>query len=264
MTRLSGLWAMVLTDEQWGALKAALDAVRPSTGRPLADERRTIEGVVWRLRNGARWRAIPAEYGPWWRPAQLHIRWSKAGLWARLFALLRDAGRPELADVFVDGTVIRAHQKAAGGRGGGRANALGRSRGGFSTKACAACDAAGRPLAFALLPGQAAELRAAPALLAVAATLGTILRVVCDQAYSSAAWRALIAALGAEPVVPAHPRHKSAPPHDRVAYRRRHKVENLWGRLKEWRAVATRYEKTAASYLGDLHLAAAFDWLAVP
>jgi transposase len=94
--------------------------------------------------------------------------------------------------------------------------------------------------------------------------LGVVLRVVCDQAYSSAAWRALIAALGAEPVVPAHPTHKGAPPHDPVAYRRRHKVENLWARLKEWRAVATRYEKTAASYLGDLHLAAAFDWLAVP
>ena len=122
----------------------------------------------------------------------------------------------------------------------------------------------GRPLAFALLPGQAAELEAAPALLAVVVTLGAILRVVCDQAYSSAAWRALIAGHGAEPVVPAHPTHKGAPAHDRVAYRRRHEVENLWARLKEWRAVATRYERTAASYLGDLHLAAAFEWLAVP
>src|SRR3954467_3651779 len=79
MIRLSGIRAMVLTDEKWAALKAALDAVRPGTGRPLGDERRTVEGVIWRLRNGARWRSVPAEYGPWWRPAQLHIRWSKAG-----------------------------------------------------------------------------------------------------------------------------------------------------------------------------------------
>jgi transposase len=55
--------------------------------------------------------------------------------------------------------------------------------------------------------------------------LGVVLRVVCDQAYSSAAWRALIAALGAEPVVPAHPTHKRAPPHDPVAYHRRRKVD---------------------------------------
>ena len=150
------------------------------------------------------------------------------------------------------------------GRERDRREALGRSRGGFGTEACAACDAAGRPLAFALLPGRDAELRAAPALLAVVATLGAILRVVRDQAYSSAAWRALIAALGAEPAVPAHPTHKSAPPHDPIAYRRRHEVGNLRARLEEWRAVATRYGRTAASYLGDLHLAAAFEWLAVP
>ena len=98
----------------------------------------------------------------------------------------------------------------------------------------------------------------------LAAALGVALRVVCDWPYSSAAWRALIAALAAEPVVPAHPTYKNAPPHEPVAYRRRHEVENLWARLKEWRAVATRYEKTAASFLGDLHLAAAFEWLTVP
>jgi transposase len=131
---------MVLTDEQWVALKAALDAVRPGTGRPLRDERRTVEGVVWRLRNGARWRSVPAEYGPWWRPAQLHIRWSRTGVWARLFAHLRDAGRPELADVFVDGTVVRAHQKAAGARkkGGPRAR-------GTAARRSAAPAAASRP-----------------------------------------------------------------------------------------------------------------------
>jgi transposase len=123
---------MILSDEQWAALKGALDAVRPGTGRPLEDERRTVEGVVWRLRNGARWRSVPAEYGPWWRPAQLHIRWSKAGIWARLFERLRDAGRPELGEIFMDGTVVRAHQKAAGApeKGGPRANGIAARRSG--------------------------------------------------------------------------------------------------------------------------------------
>src|SRR3954467_2894175 len=114
MIRLSGIRAMVLTDEKWAALKAALDAVRPGTGRPLGDERRTVEGVIWRLRNAARRRAVPAEYGPWWRPAQPHVRWSKAGVRERLFERLRDAGRPDVAEVSPDGTVVRAHQKAAG------------------------------------------------------------------------------------------------------------------------------------------------------
>jgi transposase len=91
--------------------------------------------------------------------------------------------------------------------------------------------------------------------------LGVVPRAVCDRAYSSAAWRALIRERGAGPVVPARPTRKNAPLHDPAAYRRRHEVENLWARLEGWRAVATRYERTAASYLGDLHLAAAFGWL---
>ncbi len=122
------------------------------------------------------------------------------------------------------------------------------------------CDRRGRALAFHLVPGQASELRVAPILLAAVQTLGTLGRVVADRGYSSAAWRSLIQAAGAEAVVPANPTH---PPvvYDRAAYRRRHRIENLWARLKEWRALATRYDKTAASYLGGLHLAAALDWL---
>jgi transposase len=110
----------VLGDEEWVVLEAALDAARAREegGRPLADERRTVEAVVWRLRNGAKRRAVPVELGPWWRAARLHIRWSRSGVWARAFARLRDAGRPELGEAFLDGTSVRAHQKAAGARGG--------------------------------------------------------------------------------------------------------------------------------------------------
>lgn len=94
-----------------------------------------------------------------------------------------------------------------------------------------------------------------------AALLGRIGRVICDGAYSSAAWFALVKEAGGQPVVrqnPTHPRHQHF---NQAAYRRRHRVENLWARLKEWRALATRYDKTAASFTGGLYLAAAFDWL---
>jgi transposase len=123
-----------------------------------------------------------------------------------------------------------------------------------------ACDAAGRALAFRLLPGHRSELRTSDALLIAVVKLGPVQRVVCDRAYSSASWRAGIRLVGAEPVVPANRTHPSVR-YDRVVYRRRHRVEQLWGRLKEWRAVATRYEKTASSYLGVLHAAAALDWI---
>jgi transposase len=75
------------------------------------------------------------------------------------------------------------------------------------------------------------------------------------------AWVALVREAGALPGVRANPTHPQPKHFDRAAYRRRHKVENLWAKLKEWRAIATRYDKTTASFGGGLYLAAAFQWL---
>lgn len=122
------------------------------------------------------------------------------------------------------------------------------------------CDGRGRALAFRLLPGHRSELKASDALLIAVVRMGRVGRVVCDRAYSSASWRSGIRLVGGEPVVPSNPRHPAVP-YDRAAYRRRHHVEQLWGRLKEWRAVSTRYEKTAESFLGALHVAASLDWI---
>ena len=68
---------------------------------------------MWRHQNGAKWRAVPAELGPWWRAAQVFIRWARAGVWERLLALVQER-RVKLGMVFLDGTSVRAHQKAAG------------------------------------------------------------------------------------------------------------------------------------------------------
>src|SRR3954447_16675572 len=116
----------ILSDGEWSRLKAALDEARSGTGRPLGDERQAVEAVIWRQRNGAKWPAVPSELGPWWRAAQLHMRWSRAGswlragIWERAVALLRDVGQPELGEVFLDGTNVRAHHQAAGATGGPR------------------------------------------------------------------------------------------------------------------------------------------------
>ena len=110
----------MLSDSQWEILHDALKQVCRGPGRPLADQRQTIEAIIWRMSNGAKWRAVPSEFGPWHRAAQLHIRWSQKGVWERVFALLRKTGHAELRRVFLDGSNIRAHQKAAGAKKGGR------------------------------------------------------------------------------------------------------------------------------------------------
>ena len=119
-------------------------------------------------------------------------------------------------------------------------------------------DGRGRAVAFVLAPGQAHELPMAPGLLDCLPDVPGW--VVGDRGLASDAFRERIGNMGARPATP--PKRTDAP----VAcpewiYVNRRLVENLWARLKEWRAVATRYEKTAKSFLGVLCLAAAADWL---
>lgn len=88
----------------------------------------------------------------------------------------------------------------------------------------------------------------------------TPLWVVADRGYSSDAIRAQVWDMGARPAIPAKRREAAQRCPDFI-YVHRNQVERLWGRLKEWRAVATRYEKAATSFKGVLCLAAARDWL---
>ena len=119
-------------------------------------------------------------------------------------------------------------------------------------------DSRGRAITFVLAPGQAHEAPLAPALLD--ALPGRPLWVVADRGYASDALRAQVWARGARPAIPAR-RNEAAMRCPDWIYRHRNEVERLWGRLKEWRAVATRYEKLARSFMGVLCIAASLDWL---
>ena len=103
----------VLTEVQWKRLAPLIEAVRPRGKTEHHDLRRTMEAIIWRHRNGATWRAIPAELGPWWMAAQTFNRWGHLGVWERLLELAQERG-VALGMAFLDGTTIRAHQKAAG------------------------------------------------------------------------------------------------------------------------------------------------------
>jgi transposase len=109
-----------------------------------------------------------------------------------------------------------------------------------------------------LAPGQANELPMAPGLLSFLATFA--LWIVADRGYASHALRMLIWSLGSRPAIPAKRNEApvACPP---WIYNNRNLVERCWSRLKEWRAVATRYEKSERSFMGVLCMAATMDWL---
>jgi transposase len=106
---------MMLTDAQWTMLEPLVEACRLHAKVPPSDLRRTVSAILWRHENGAKWRALPAELGPWWMAAQTFIRWARLGVWERLLNLVQERG-VQLKMTFLDGTNVRAHQKAAGAR----------------------------------------------------------------------------------------------------------------------------------------------------
>jgi transposase len=111
-----------LTDEQWERLKPLLPPQKPKTGRKNLNHRRIINGILWILRTGAPWDDLPRRYGKRGTVSSRFYRWRQKGIWERIFADLQaqaDAeGNLDWTIHFVDSTVIRAHQHAAGAKGG--------------------------------------------------------------------------------------------------------------------------------------------------
>ena len=135
---------------------------------------------------------------------------------------------------------------------------MGRSRGGLSTKIHATVDALGHPTGFVLTPGQACDLDGADVLLpALAAPI-----VIADKGYD-ADERVLqpLAQAGKTAVIPPKANRKIQRDYDKDLYQTRHRIENFFGKLKHFRAIATRYDKTARNFLAAVYLAAVTVWL---
>ena len=112
-----------LTDAQWRRLKPLLPPERPRTGRPNHDHRTILNGILWVLRTGAPWRDMPERYGPVGTVSSRFYRWREAGLWDRVLSALQAEadvrGEIDWDLHFVDATLVRAHQHAAGARRSG-------------------------------------------------------------------------------------------------------------------------------------------------
>lgn len=209
-----------------------------------------LDAVLWIARTEAPWRDLPDRFGPFNSVPKRFDRWARKGTWTKVFDELQD---PDLEWLLIDSTIIRAHQHAAGAESSTAGDEqLGRSRGGFSTKIHVAVDGRGNPVRVLLSPGQAGDITFAPELVAGLKAEA----VVGDQGYDSDAFVKSVEASGAQAVIPPKKNRVVKREYDRHVYKVRNLMERFFNQLKQLRRVATRYEKTATSFLAMVHLGA--------
>ncbi|MFD5463944.1 IS5 family transposase [Kitasatospora sp. NPDC127059] len=285
-----------ITDAAWARIEPLLPQ-RDGAGRPWRDHRQVVNGVLWRLRTGAPWRDLPERYGPWQTVYRRFAQWEKDGTWATLLhevQVRNDAVGTVEWTVSIDSTFARAHQHAAGARKKGisprtnrndpaavaRREALGRSRGGLTTKVHLAVDGRGLPLSIVRSTGNTADCTMLPAVLDAIRVprVGTGRprtspdRVVADKAYSSRKIRRLLRRRRIKATIPERrdqianrarraSRGGRPPAFDKAAYKGWNVVERCFAKLKQFRSVATRFDKLAAQYKAGVVIAALILWL---
>jgi transposase len=232
-------------ESRWQRLVASASAlVRRG---PKGDVHAFVAAVAGILRTGAPWRDLAERFGRWDRVYRRYRRWALAGRWDALHRALSLDDRSEL--VLIDSTIVKAHPHSAGAlqrTGGQAAEALGRSRGGFTTKLHALVTERGRLVRYVLTGGERNDTQARPLVHACEAS-----GLVGDRAYDCDAFIAHVKELGMRAIIPSRKARKRSRRLDRARYARRNVIE-----LKAFRRIATRYEKTSTSYAGFVAAAA--------
>lgn len=245
----------MLTEKQW----VMLSQLMKDTGRVYNkyEHRMTFEGILYRMRTGCPWRDIPKAFGEWNTIFRRFNLWSKKEIIRLLFNELSRISDSKY--LFIDGTIVRAHQHATGAATED-SEEIGKSRGGNSTKIHLAVDSHGYPVNFELSGGQRNDIVFAEELVANSPTCDF---TVADKGYDSEKFRAYLTNIkGSTPMIPRRKVNLLNNDHmDWELYKVRHFVENAFARIKHFRAISSRYDKLARNYSSMVALSLIMIWI---
>jgi len=244
---------LMLTDERWSKLRTIMLQLGIYDKPNL---RKKVEGILYRMRAGCPWRDLPRKFGRWNSVFQQFNRWSSDNKLMKIFRLL--VVDPDLEWEFVDGSIVKAHQHSAGAAGN-EDQAIGKSVAGNTTKIHMAVDAFGLPIDFILTGGEVHDSKAAPEFIA---NLPPADFTIADKGYDSEEIREVIRKKSSTPIIPRKSNSKTGNADiDWDLYKHRHLIENVFARLKHFRAIATRFDKLKRNYASMLALACGYLWL---
>lgn len=245
-----------IKNREWEEILKILLTIKGIHKNSIAKLRCFVEAVWFMSRAGCSWRLLPDCYGSWRAIHSRFKNWSDKGIWEFIFKKLQD--NPDMEYVMIDSTIVRAHASAAGyGKNSQKHEALGRSKGGFTTKIHALVDALGNPLEFILTPGQSHDITQAQTL-----TTGEVgVAVLADRGYDSDAFIKHIKNQGAAAIIPPRKNRKIKREYDKILYRERSLIECCFGKMKHFRRVFSRFDKTASTFLSFVYFVGALIWL---
>ncbi|MDX8355420.1 IS5 family transposase [Cognatiyoonia sp. IB215182] len=223
-------------------------------GKPRVDDRRMLRGIIFINRNGLRWRDTPKDYGPQKTLYNRWNRWRNKGIFAQMMVGLA-ADHGEERTVMIGVTYLKVHHTASSFavKKGGRGSLFGRTKGGRNAKLHAACHSKGRPLNLFLTAGQVRQYIGARALLN---SLPDVDWLLGDRGYDANWFREALKDKGIPPCLSGRRQRKMIVKYDKRRYKRRNRIEIMFGRLNDWRRVATRYDCCPKVFLSVIALAA--------
>lgn len=215
-----------------------------------------IEAVHYLCRSGCQLRLLPFYYGNWRAVHKRFKEWSDRGIWKKMFEYFKQD--PDMEWTVIDSTIVRAHACAAGyGKDSQHREALGRSKGGFSTKIHITTDALGNPLKFILTAGQRNDITQAKQL-CESVFESTI---IADKAYDCDDFVETIIGQRCVSNIPPRSNRKEPRSYDECLYEERHVIECFIGKIKHFRRIFSRYDKSAQSYLSFLYFVGGLIWI---